>query len=524
MPAFRKAVGGSQISREHSLQAPVGGWNTRLSLAAMPSKYCVYTDNWYGEPSDVRVRRGHADHATGLPAAVDSLMPYNAEDGTQELYAASSDSFYDVSSAGAVGAAVVSSLSNARWNSFNFTISDGTSYLCCFNGVDSPRFYNGSSWTAITDVSTPAITGVTTTSIINGFVFKRRIFLILNNSLSLYYLPVDSVGGATQRTRLDAYFSKGGYIIAGGTWTIDGGDGMDDFLVVVSSEGQVAVFDGTNPSSATTWRLRGIWNVGEPIGRRCLVKMGGDLLLLTVQGLFPLSAALQSSLKDSSDTRTALTYNITPSMKDAAALYMTNYGWDIEVYPQDNQLIVNIPVSENAIHEQYVMNIETESWWHWTGIIANCWTVFNNQIYFGGDTTVGLFGGEVYDDNGEDINTDIKQAFSYLGARGRLKSVKAVRPNFITDGAPTALMGISVDYGDAQPQSTLSFSGTDPGQWDEGLWDAAVWGGEPAAVSEWQTVGAVGTAIAARLKTVTNGIQLKWAATDFLYEYGGVIG
>jgi hypothetical protein len=517
--AFRKAGKGRQVAQTTSVPAPVGGWNAKDSLANMDQMFAVETDNFFGQTTDVRVRKGWANHVTGIGQQVESLMPYNSQDGTTTMFGAANDSFYDFTATGAVGSPVVGSLSNARWQHVNFTNSAGNSYLCCFNGADTPMYWDGSSWIAITGASTPLISGITTTDILTAAVFKRRMYLVLNNSLSLYYLPIDSVGGTVARTRLDGYFNKGGYIIAADTWTLDAGEGSDDHLVVVSSEGQVAVFQGTNPSSSSSWALTGIWNLGEPIGTRCLMKYGGDLLILTVQGLFPLSKALQSSQVD---PEVALTDKISRAFTEASDNYKSNYGWDIVFFPQGNQVIVNVPVVEGAGQEQYVMNTITNSWWRFTNVHSNCWCVCDGNLFFGGNGFVGQFG-DSYSDNSEDIRTNMKQAFSYLGSKGRVKKINSLRPNLLANGIPTVSMGISIDFGDEQSQSTLSFSGTPAGTWDGSSWDSASWGGSVSPFYAWQTVSAVGTAISLRMTTVTNGIDVRHASTDYVYENGGVI-
>lgn len=518
-PAFRKSARGRPTTSSASVPAPVGGWNARDSIADMDEKDAVIMENWFPDTDDVRLRRGWASHVTSIGDQVETLMVYNKPDGTQTLFCASDTAFYNVTSAGTVGAAVVSSLTNARWESLNFTNTSGTSYLMCFNGTDSPRYWNGSSWTTVTGASSPAITGLTTSNIKNGCVFKKRVFLILNDSLKLWFLPVDSVGGAAQSIDLAGYFGKGGFLVSCEAWTLDAGEGMDDHLVAVTSEGQVAVFKGTNPTSSSSWGLVGVWNLGEPIGNRCLIKFRGDLLILTVEGVFPLSLALLSSQTNPS---VALTDKIRRAMREAARNYKSNFGWEMTFYPQGSQLFLNVPVQEGSVQEQYVMNTITGSWGSWTGMQANCWAVFNEEMYFGGSGFVGKFG-SVYADNSKDITTDLKQAFSYLSSKGRLKHIKSVRPNFLANGTPSVEMGISIDFGDEQPQSSLSFTPNNYGVWDDDVWDGAVWGGDVSPVNDWQTVYAIGTALALRMKTVTNGLDLRFESADYLYEYGGVI-
>jgi hypothetical protein len=78
---------------------------------------------------------------------------------TDEMWAISDGEIFDVTSAGAVGAAAVSTgLTNSRWEYTNVTTAGGN-YLYAANGVDKPLLYNGSTWTAIDAVSSPAITG-----------------------------------------------------------------------------------------------------------------------------------------------------------------------------------------------------------------------------------------------------------------------------------------------------------------------------------------------------------------------------
>jgi hypothetical protein len=336
----------------------------------------------------------------------------------------------------------------------------------------------------------------------------------------LYYLPIDSVGGTVNSTRLDGYFSKGGYIVSCETWTVDGGEGIDDHLVVVSSEGQVAVFKGTNPSSASSWALVGVWNVGEPIGRRCMIKYKGDVALLTVEGILPLASALQSTQVDPS---TSLSFNIQEAVQTSSTIYKSNYGWSMTVYPQDNQLIVNIPVMEGADQQQYVMNTINGSWWRWTGLNANCWAVSDEICYYGGNGAVEVFG-TTFDDAGENITGDIQQAYSYLGSRGRLKSLKSARPNVLSNGNPSIAIGVSVDFSPAPYLSPASFSTFSSGVWDSGTWDGAIWGGGVISFNDWQTIFATGTSAGLRIKTVSNGLDLRISATDYLYEFGGVIG
>ena len=77
------------------------------------------------------------------------------------------------------------------------------------------------------------------------------------------------------------------------TWTIDDGNGAEDHLVVVSSTGQAAVYAGIDPTDPATWSLVGVYNIGAPVkGRRGYTKVGGDLYILTQQGIVSMASML----------------------------------------------------------------------------------------------------------------------------------------------------------------------------------------------------------------------------------------
>jgi len=358
-PQFRKTVRGRETSQTESLPAPVGGLNARDSAANMSPLDATIMDNWFPETNDVRVRKGVDDHVTGLVSQVESLMAYNKPDGTQELFAAEGTDFFDVTAAGAVGAAVVTGLTNARWQHANFTNSGGTSFLTTFNGVDSPQYWDGSTWTPITGVSSPAITGITPTTIIGVEVHKRRMWLVVVDSLKAFYLPVDQVGGEAKPLDLGGIAKKGGFIMAIGTWTLDAGEGADDYWAAITSEGQIVVYRGTDPSSFATWKLHGVWDVGEPIGRRCRIKYNGDVLFITVDGVLSLSRIILST---STDQNVPITEKINKSITDASLAHKTKFGWQLLHLPQEIQLILNVPVKEGSDQQQFVMNTITRNW------------------------------------------------------------------------------------------------------------------------------------------------------------------
>jgi hypothetical protein len=266
--------------------------------------------------------------------------------------------------------------------------------------------------------------------------------------------------------------------------------------------------------------LVGVWNLAQPLGAKPLIKWAGDLLIATKEGVYPLAKALISA---SVDPKVALTDKIRQAMSTAAALYGSNYGWQMLHYPNADMLILNVPVNSGSDQDQYAMNTITGNWGRFRGVDANCWALLNGEPYFGGNGFVGKFWG-TFDDNDANIEGDLKQAFNYFGSRGQLKDFKDVRPTFASDGSPSVLAGLNLDYNDDAPSGTLSFTPTSYGIWDAAVWDTGIWGGGLSPFSEWQGVGGTGTCAALRMRVAAKNIEVRHQATDYLWELGGVIG
>lgn len=521
-PAYRKANRGASVSSAYALKSPTGGLNKRDSIASMPEGDALIMDNCFPETNDIRVRRGYSNHLTGMSEQAESLMVYNEPDGTQTLFVAEGTDFFNATSAGSVGSAVVSSLTNARWQSLNFTISGGTSYLCCFNGVDAPRYWNGSSWLTITDASTPAITGVTTTGLVSGWAHKRRIWLVEADKLGVWYLPVDAVGGAAKYLDLGGIATRGGYVMAGGTWTVDAGSGVDDFWVCITSEGQLIAYQGTDPSSASTWAHVGTWNIGQPIGRRCMHQFKGDLLVINVEGVTSVARVIGAGATGDSSQ---ITDKISADYKELVTNYSANFGWDMCYYPKADMLILNVPVEEGVNQYQYAMNTNTGAWGGpWKAIDANAWTIFGEEPYFAANTLVAKFWNQD-SDAGQNIFFDIQQAFSNLGSPGLIKKVSMLKPLFKSTAAFSVVMGVNADYQIKTPTGSVSGPGDNVVTINTTKFgDQAVWGGSLSLDNNWEAASAVGSTIGPRLKGAVNGAELRYLATDMVFETGGIIG
>lgn len=504
-----------QVANPVTMPAPTGGWNARDSLAAMPPQDAVSMVNFFPATTECVLRFGYTEHATGLPGEVESLIDY--EGGTtSEMFAISNGSVYDVTSSGAVGAAVLSGLSNSRWQYTNVSTAGGN-FVYMANGADTPYLYNGSTWTSITGVSTPSITGVTTTTLNSPIVFKNRVFFIQKGTLKTWYLPSVSVGGAANAVDISSVVQFGGYIVAHATWTIDAGQGVDDYYVMITSKGEVVVYQGTDPSSSSTWALKGVWVVGSPVGDRSLFRLGGDILMICQDGVLPLAAALQSSRVN---PRAALTDKIQSAISQAVTAYGENFGWQLVYFPRENQLWLNVPKNVGA-QEQYAMNTITKAWCNYTGWNANCWVLFQDSPYFGGNGYVAK-AWDTNSDNGQGISGQALQAFSNIGYNGQ-KRFTMIRPVFRTTGNPAILGSINLDFNTDYSTAPLSFTPITTAIWDTATWDNGIWAGGLSILQNWQGVNGVGLYAAPQINVTTSGIEVRWVSSQVVFEKGGIL-
>jgi hypothetical protein len=227
-----------QASQTVTVAAPIGGWNARDALGAMDPLDAVTLQNFWPGTNSVILRNGYTKHATGFPSTVESLMPYSS--GTaNKLFAVSDGKIYEATNPGAIGAAAVSGLSNSRFQYTNITTAGG-SYLMAVNGADKLQIFDGTNWHEDGDGPPYDITNVDTADCSNILLFKNRIWLIENGSLKVWYLPINAIGGAAVALDMTTLVQLGGYIMAGMTWTLDAGYGVDDNLAFITNKGELS--------------------------------------------------------------------------------------------------------------------------------------------------------------------------------------------------------------------------------------------------------------------------------------------
>jgi hypothetical protein len=483
---------GSYFNKDVAIKivpAPVGGWDAISPLAVMDPKYANALTNWTPRTGWVEIRGGYNPWAQGISTSpVNTLMCYRQPlSGIETLFASTGSVIWNVSTYGVPTSSLTGRVSDK--NQFvNFTPSlGGVSYLVVANGSDSVVEWNGTAW------STPAITGVVSSTLMNPTAFKQRLFFTQINSTQVWYLGVSAITGAATAFDLGPFMTKGGYVVAMADWTVGGGQGPQDYMVFITSKGQCIVYQGTDITNANAWALVGVFDLPPPIGTRCYCKLGQDVLIITTQGLIPLSQVLP--FDPSAARSVAITNRIQNAMLLATMGTTNNFGWQVIPFAAQALLFMNVPQLQSSVQVQYVMNTLTGAWTQYTGWNANCFEIYNESLYFGdnsGNVNLAYAGGL---DKNNAILADMRCAFNYLDEPGRLKAGRMIRPFLVADGQLTPTISIDADFSTSSPSAPVTILTPTGALWDTGLWDTALWSTGSGPVTNWQSCLALGTAL-----------------------------
>lgn len=518
--SFRRLQKGNtarvQLARGFSLPPPVGGLNARDELSNMDPRDALIMNNWFPQPTYAELRRGYSTYATlSVTSPVNTLMQY-AGPTTSKLFAAAGSAIYNVTAGGSVASADIGGFTNSRFQYVN-TATPGGSFIFVCNGVDSPVTYDGSAWAVNSTLSGGTASATfNANSFIYVTTFKNRIWMVEKQTRNAWYLGANSITGLATKFPLASIFQLGGELIAIGTLSQDAGNGPDDYLCFLTDNGEVAIYQGTDPGS--DFALVGRYQIGRPVPLRPLIQVGGDMFVLTDDGVVSMIKAL--NIDKAAIGKSALSNKINTLINTAVQLYRSNFGWQIFAYPRGNWAIVNVPVTTNSSQFQYVMNTITGAWCSFTGMDANCWCLLVDDLFFGGNAGQVYEADTQYTDNGAGILAQLKTAFNYYGNRGINKYVTMIRPVYRANGAPSILLGIDMDFANVDPGSNLNVPIPGSG-WDSGIWDSAMWIGDSAFVTEWQTVGGIGYCGATRLNVLTLGQSMQLNSFDLQAQIGG---
>lgn len=532
-----------QGQQQHSIAGAIPASNKGInavdSLAEMAPEECVYTYNLIAQDYGMEVRAGNTEWANGWTGTAKTIVTFQGAITSQDkMWVVDENGIWDVTTDGeeAPTNAVVtdtltwSTTGDAGISSYITYSTDGDAQFVLLCDMKNGYYV----WTQSTDTWAKVTLGGGGTQISVGdptdFVFvmawKERVWFIERETSKAWYLAVNTIYGAATAFVFGGQFIQGGNLRSIYNWTLDGGVGIDDYLVAVSGAGDVSIYQGTDPASVSTFSMVGTWNIGKvPAGSRIGRQFGGELFLLSSYGLLPLSALIKGS--STTDLEIYTSRKITPYLRASFDAVIDEFGWHVPVHPKKSLLYINAPKPTDSDQIGYCMYFGNAAWSMVRGLAKNHTVEWQGEVYWTDGSSLWHETGNVdkvyidtNDGDAEAIPWDSLTGFHSLGETSRFKRVHYIRPNFIAESTPSYEVLARFDYNINEVPGSPVQSFGDTGSFGTGVWGTSLWAGGLSASSRPRGASGTGRTIAVVLRGVS-AAPTTLVAYDVTADFGG---
>ena len=554
----------TQAHQTYAFPAPTHGVDARQSFAASNPQTAITIENMFARTYGLELRAGYTQWSY-LPTDVKSvtLMPFVGKSyADSRLFAAASDGqVYDVTTENIAtpATAVLNVLGQttpgeAYWVNF---VTEADNYLCVvFPGAGYQTYDSTNGWVGHPVGTAPGdINGVNPTTFAYVFAWENRLWFVEGGTANGWFLDTKLLAGDASLFNFGPMFTRGGELSVGASWTIDGGGdggGMADSLVLISSEGDVLIYGGEDPTDATKFHINGRWYVGRvPAGRRYISRYGANMALISERGLLLMSEVLRG---DGNDPQKEAASRVNQLIQPAVRTSLNGKYWELKMLTDVNALAVNTPSSFTTVAPgqtgpgTYKRNYELNSliaskttrsyiWtFDLTGFGASQMTnfPFNNIEMFESHTYAtdevgniwrlwtgdadGTKGGVV----GTDIEANVQTAFVPLGDPTNWKRFIMARAGFRATNAPGVSIRLNSDWAFADPPLAPVYTPDSVSVWASAEWDTGVWAGTINTYKAWAGISGMGhyASFTMRVNGAPGTIFTDW---DCVVESGGIL-
>jgi hypothetical protein len=198
----------------------------------------------------------------------------------------------------------------------------------------------------------------------NITIFKHYIFLSENSNLNIYFIEeskadiIDYNNSQWWKTieglfsppfggsfSLDGIVQNGGTILKLTNISKSGSDSIATYLTVITDQGEIILFDGTDPKDNTgeKWKVTGRFQISPPLNKWAFADMEGDFIVVTKNGLISLRRVIFGQ-------STNITENLEFRLMSLFSEYMFRIPEFIEFiglyyHPRNRLLILNVPTA-----------------------------------------------------------------------------------------------------------------------------------------------------------------------------------
>ena len=415
-------------------QLPTNGINARDAFARMHPNDAIDLMNVVSDNYGMSTRNGYQEFVVNLPGAkaVPTLMthyPATAQNSVSasrtvppygeiiwkapraatptvngSLFACTNGTIFDITSGGVgpwVAEANVSGRTTDYWSWLNYQ-NEAANFLIAVNedggyyifggagfssGFSSGFSTQGGGFTHVPAGTLPGqIDGIDPEKFVYVASWKRRLWFVEKNSTRAWYLPVQQITGVATAFNFGANFRHGGRLVALVSWAADGGEGLDDYLVALSSQGDVVIYKGTDPTSIDNFSIHGIWYVGAlPKGSRIIDPIGGDVHILSTVGLTQLSKLVAMGEIASVVTEQPGSH-IDPLIRTYMETLANLDGWYIKYLPTEQMMFVGVPQKlPGEGPTQLVLKLRQNAWSRFQGLPVSVLANHGSLVFGGGN-------------------------------------------------------------------------------------------------------------------------------------------
>jgi hypothetical protein len=520
---------------------PTGGLNFQATPMQMGPDDCYVCENLIPRGNGLEIRKGWrywVPQANKFAGEVRTIMSFMAQDSVDsKLFAGVGEGggkIYDITTIGVAPTVVLTPTSPALtagefyWTNF---VNAFQSILCVVAAGSGYFTYDKTNgWKEIlvgsgadgNTVKFPAGDISTTRDLAFCWMWKNRLWFIKTRTAQCYYLPVGQSTGVLSMFDFGPQLIRGGPLAFASNWTYDSGQGIDDSLVLVSANGDVLLYKGTDPATATTFALSGVWFIGRvPAGRRGYCQYGGDVLMTTEYGVVRLSDLISGKLH-TAEIIGSIATKVNPLIARAVTDTVMQTYWFLLPVPAEELVLLGTPYRSpgTGILQQFLMNSMSSAWASAAGLDPLCAARHSGnvvagkadgsvvQLFFGskdGDTTAGVGAGN-------DIVGRLVGAFSDYGTPNNNKRMLRTKIYGLADGNPSLVARFMPEYRFNELLNVYSALPIANSTWDLALWDNVLWSSGSVSFHKWLGTSAFGKKLALQLSVIGTGSTL---LTDF---------
>lgn len=474
--------------------APTAGLNLRQDSTALSPQEARELVNFLSDEGVVRIRPGYGTAADGMGAGAIGALGVFEGASARKLVACAGGEVWDAS------ASTASALTSAAYTSDAWVLENKNGWLFGTNGIDVPWRYDGVS-VAATGFAGTSLTLSNLETVAN---VRDRLWFTEGNSADVWYGGIGAVTGTLTRFQL-SQIASGGKCVCIGAWSRDAGDGADDVTVFMMNTGEVIVYQG---DPASSFALVGKYSAPEPVGKQCLLKLGGDLVAITRAGFIPVSVILRGVPDDA--TTIPIWGNVAAGVARDVAAFGANATWG--AHQAGGLVYFNVPVFPGTAAKQYVLNTRNRTWSTYD-LPATMFASLGGTVYFGGVAGGVVHGVGGATDGGAAIVATARQGFA-AAPGGRNARVTLIRPFLTADGLVQGEVDVDMDFEERGFSGAVkTFTGLDEGtDWGED------WGGDWAGGTQnfkrWLSVKGEGNAMSVIARFRTSARNVKWHQTQ----------